>query len=107
MFFFSLCCLIIGFTSPVLVIDPSSKSLEIAKSRPGVETFLGGIEEFLQSNHASAYNKYLMFNTVHHIPDQRRVFEQLHKSMPTGMFICYWICIHGFIYIYCFHFYFF
>ena len=77
----------IDIQSPVLVIDPSSKSLEIAKSRPGVETFLGGIEEFLQSNHASTYNKYLMFSAIQHFADQRRVFEQLHRSMPTGLFI--------------------
>ena len=71
-------------TSPVLVIDPNAKMLEIAKKKEGVETMLATVDEFLDSPAASSYNKILMARCVHHFPDVQAVFKTTFKVIPKG-----------------------
>lgn len=81
---FSHCHVTIGLVSPVLVIDPSAKMLEIAKKREGVETMLATADGFLDSPMAPNYNKILMARCVHHFPDPLAVFKGIYKVIPKG-----------------------
>ena len=70
--------------NPVLVIDPSTKMLEIAKKREGIETMLATVDGFLDSPIAPSYNKILMARCVHHFSDPLAVFKGIYKVIPKG-----------------------
>lgn len=70
--------------SDILVVDPSSKSIEIAKKKKGMTTFLADIDQFLALSAASPWNKYLICSAVHHFPNQEATFKAAYRCLPPG-----------------------
>ena len=68
----------------VLVVDPSPKSIEKAKEKPGLAVMLADATQFLDSDQSHQYNKYLLFHCVHHISDQKSVFSQMYQCLPIN-----------------------
>ena len=68
----------------VLVVDPSPKSIEKAKEKPGLAVMLADATQFLDSDQSCHYNKYLLFHCVHHISDQKSVFSQMYQRLPIN-----------------------
>ena len=68
----------------VLVVDPSPKSIEKAKEKPGLAVMLADATQFLDSDQSRHYNKYLLFDCVHHISDQKYVFSQMYQRLPLN-----------------------
>lgn len=66
----------------VLVVDPSPKSIEKAKQKPGLGVMVADATQFLDSDQSRHYNKYLLFHCVHHISDQKSVFSQMYQCLP-------------------------
>ena len=70
--------------SPILVVDPSEKEIEIAKHKQGVTALVGSVNDFLTFADVKSYNKYTICYAVHHFPDQQGVFKMMYNCLPSG-----------------------
>jgi 2-polyprenyl-3-methyl-5-hydroxy-6-metoxy-1,4-benzoquinol methylase len=73
-----------GARFSVYGVEPSSQNSEFARSKNGIDTYTGTIEEFLAAPTRRDFDVITVLNVIEHVPDPKQVLIDLQNLLVDG-----------------------